>query len=148
MVLVVLGSTAFDGLTRLSVWSELTDDVRGLPQSLLGTAGLLFCIAAISAIYAGGIWPRSPTCASRVGGRLGQFAHSLVPIMVGYTVAHYYSFAVFQGQEGWLLATDPFGLGWDLLGTAGLRIDYTVASTTAIAAGAGRRHRARPHRSA
>lgn len=53
--------------------------------------------------------------------------------MVGYTVAQYFSFAVFQGQAGWLLATDPFGLGWDLLGTAGMSIDYTAASTTAIA---------------
>ncbi|MGH3470165.1 MAG: hypothetical protein ACRDQF_20800, partial [Thermocrispum sp.] len=137
VVLVVLGSTAFDGLTRLSVWSDLTGDVRGLPLALLGTAGLLFCIAGVAGVYTGGIWLTKPYLRrSATHDGFGQFAHALVPIMVGYTVAHYFSFAVFQGQAGWLLATDPFGLGWDLLGTGGigaLSIDYTVASTTAIA---------------
>lgn len=36
----------------------------------------------------------------------------------GYTVAHYFSFAVFQGQAGWLLATDPLGRRWELFGTS------------------------------
>ena len=40
---------------------------------------------------------------------------------------------VFQGQAGVLLATDPFGRGWDLLGTAESSIDYRVVSVSAIA---------------
>lgn len=132
LVLVVLGSTAFDGLTRLDVWRTLTDGVDGLLLALLGTAGLAVCIAAIAGIYAAGVWLTRPYL-HRSDGVYAEFAHCLVPIMVGYTVAHYFSFAVFQGQAGWLLASDPFGLGWDLLGTAGASIDYTAVSTTAIA---------------
>jgi hypothetical protein len=60
--------------------------------------------------------------------------HSLVPIAIGYAVAHYFSFGMFQGQEGLLLATDPFGRGWDLLGTSGTRIDYAFLGTGLIAA--------------
>ncbi len=63
----------------------------------------------------------------------GAFVHSLVPIAIGYAVAHYFSFAMFQGQEGVLLATDPFGRGWDLLGTSGTRIDYAFLGTGVIA---------------
>ena len=64
----------------------------------------------------------------------GAFVHSLVPIAIGYAVAHYFSFAMFQGQEGLLLATDPFARGWDLLGTGDARIDYAFLGTGLIAA--------------
>lgn len=133
LVLVVLGSTAFDGVTRLPLWSDLTDGTAGVVSALFGTAGLALCIAAIAAVYAAGIWLTRPYLPGLTGDPYGEFAHALVPIMVGYTVAHYFSFAVFQGQAGLLLATDPFGRGWDLLGSAGATIDYAVVSTTAIA---------------
>ncbi|SFB51408.1 hypothetical protein SAMN05216266_11589 [Amycolatopsis marina] len=137
VVLLLLGSTAFDGLTRLPVWTDLTRETGRVPGMLLGTAGLAASVAAIALTYVGGIWLTRPYLRRRAGGEpvepYGAFAHSLIPIMVGYTVAHYFSFAVFQGQAGYLLATDPLGLGYDWLGVAGSRIDYTVVSVTAIA---------------
>jgi hypothetical protein len=54
----------------------------------------------------------------------GAFAHTLVPIVIGYAIAHYFSFALFQGQAGFLLLAHD--------GPA--RIDYAVASTSLIAA--------------
>ncbi|HZA80649.1 MAG TPA: hypothetical protein VFC13_04150, partial [Actinomycetes bacterium] len=42
-----------------------------------------------------------------------RFVHSLLPIAVGYAIAHYFSLAVFQGQAGYLLASDP----WAAAGT-------------------------------
>jgi hypothetical protein len=71
--------------------------------------------------------------AGTAAGIQARFVHSLVPIAFGYTVAHYFSFAVFQGQAGYLLATDPLGRGWDLLGTVGRSIDYTLVTTRTIA---------------
>jgi len=62
-----------------------------------------------------------------------RFVHSLLPIAVGYTVAHYFSLVLFQGQAGYLLASDPLGRGWDLFGTAGSPINYLVVSTSVIA---------------
>ena len=56
----------------------------------------------------------------------------MIPIVVGYTIAHYFSFAVFQGQAGYLLATDPLGRGWRLFGDPGA-INYAVISPQAIA---------------
>ena len=47
------------------------------------------------------------------------FAPSLVPIMLGYVVAHYFSFIVFQGQALWPLLSDPLGNGADYFGTRG-----------------------------
>ncbi|GAB3743758.1 hypothetical protein GCM10027598_77290 [Amycolatopsis oliviviridis] len=109
LVLVVLGSTAFDGLTRLPFWTSLDAGVLG------GTAGLAACIALTYGAYAGAISLTRPYL-RRGFDPYPAFAPSLIPIMVGYTVAHYFSFAVFSGQQGF-----------------GRTIDYTVVSTGMIA---------------
>jgi len=49
----------------------------------------------------------------------GRFAPSIVPIALGYVVAHYYSLLVLTGQQTVGQLADPLGLGWDLLGLGG-----------------------------
>ena len=44
-----------------------------------------------------------------------------MPIALVYAVAHYFTLLVIQGQYALPLASDPFGFGWDLFGTARLR---------------------------
>lgn len=56
----------------------------------------------------------------------------MIPIAIGYTVAHYFSFALFQGQQGILLANDPLILGWNLFGLRDATVNYTLVSTTQI----------------
>ncbi len=57
-------------------------------------------------------------------GRLGLaslaavYVYSLVPIAIAYQVAHYYTLLLVQGQEVVRHLSDPFGWGWDLVGTA------------------------------
>jgi len=45
----------------------------------------------------------------------GQMAHSLIPIIVGYMLAHYLSYLVEGGQETVIRLADPLDRGWDLL---------------------------------
>ena len=52
-----------------------------------------------------------------------RFALTLIPIAVGYHVAHYLVYLLIQGQYIIPLLSDPFGYGWDLFGTAGYRVD-------------------------
>jgi hypothetical protein len=63
----------------------------------------------------------------------GRFAHSILPIAAGYSIAHYFSLFLFDGQQTFTLLSDPFATGWDLLGTASHQINYTLVSTGAIA---------------
>ena len=58
----------------------------------------------------------------------GAFVHSLVPIAMVYVAAHYLTFLLFEGQAIRYLASDPFGQGWDLFGTATAAIDYSLLS--------------------
>jgi hypothetical protein len=61
-----------------------------------------------------------------------RFAHTLVPIGLAYAVSHYFTLIIFEGQQ--LIATfsDPFGLGWDLFGTADYRVNFFITSSTPI----------------
>ena len=132
-VCVLLGSTGFDGISRWSAWTVATGNLSTPALVAARTLGLVAAVALVLAIYvlatraAAGV----PVRPGAVGpaGLPGAFAHSLVPIAIGYAVAHYFSFAVFQGQAGVLLAGEPFG--WDPFGTA---IDYGIVSTAVIAA--------------
>ncbi len=133
VVLVVLGSTVFDGVSRSSPWSALGAGTDRGTYLALGTLGLGGAIAAVSVVYAAAM---AGTRVFITGDRRAAplFAHTLIPIAIGYTVAHYFSFALFQGQQGVLLGNDPLGRSWDLLGLAGSTVDYTLLPTATIAA--------------
>jgi hypothetical protein len=68
-----------------------------------------------------------------------EFALTLVPIAIGYHLAHYLTFLLIQGQYIIPLVSDPFGFGWNLFGTADYRVDIGIVDArfawyTAVAA--------------
>ena len=133
VVIVALGSTSYDGLSRTRFWIDLTRNMDSFQAALVGTVGLVWAVSVVTLAFVG---------AMRVTGRLQRrrhpeltaaFVHSLVPIAFAYALAHYFSLLVFEGQSALALASDPLGQGWDLFGTAGNAVDFTVVSTTTIA---------------
>jgi hypothetical protein len=56
------------------------------------------------------------------------FAFTLVPIAIAYHIAHYLSFLLIEGQRIIPLASDPFGVGWDLLGTVDYQINIAIVN--------------------
>ncbi len=133
VVLTVIGGTTFDGVSRSRWFTSTFGDARGWEKAGLNTAGLILSIVAIATAYVLGTW-----LVARIGGRgyertAVRFAASLVPIAIAYSVAHYFSLAVFEGQSAWRLISDPYGQGWNLFGTADKQIDYRVVGTTTIA---------------
>ena len=61
----------------------------------------------------------------------GQEPHlprrSLVPIIVGYIIAHYLTYLVEYGQTTIVQLSDPFSRGDDYLGTADLEVNYWLS---------------------
>jgi hypothetical protein len=55
------------------------------------------------------------------------FAHSVVPIIVGYIIAHYLSYLVEVGQLTLIQASDPFSTGANWFGTADLTVNYWLS---------------------
>jgi hypothetical protein len=132
-VCVLLGSTAFDGFSSSAFWvRRLQETSRSV--EVLGTAGLLSMIALVGLMYAVGTWAAGFLGTASHRGLPRQFAHSLVPIAVGYVVAHYLTLFVLEGQQTLILASDPLGNGANLFGTAERGVDQSLAnSPTAIA---------------
>jgi hypothetical protein len=127
-VAVMLGSVGFDGISRSPFWQDLRADVEGpyildspgtaeLVATALGLAGLLGCVLIVAIAY---------LAATRAAHLLvesdrsleAEFVLSLVPVALVYAVAHYFTLLLVQGQYGLRFASDPFGYGWDLFGTA------------------------------
>ena len=132
VIMVALGSTTFDGLSRSGWWTTSTARFGGFTRTLVFTAGLLAVIGLVTLAYV-----LAMRAAARVvGGEWHplavRFAHTLVPIMLAYVVAHYFSFLVLEGQLGLVRLSDPFGLGWDLFGTSDWSVNLALVSPNTI----------------
>jgi hypothetical protein len=57
-----------------------------------------------------------------------SFILTLVPIAVAYHLSHYFSLLLTAGQFIVSLASDPFGWGWNLFGTAGYKVNLAIVS--------------------
>lgn len=132
MIMVALGSTTFDGLSQSSLWTSATAELAGVVRTVAFTGGLLAVIGIVTLAYL-----LAMRAAARVVGGdwhplAVRFSHSLVPIVLAYVVAHYFSFLVLEGQLGLVRLSDPFGVGWNLFGTTDWVVNLALLSPTAI----------------
>ncbi|MPZ64793.1 MAG: hypothetical protein GEU83_04500 [Pseudonocardiaceae bacterium] len=132
LIAVLLGSTFFDSVSGSPTWTQLAQGLD-ISESLTSTVGLLVVIAVVAVSFVG---------ATLLAGQIGQqdrrpvpglLAHSVIPIIVGYVVAHYFSLLLFEGQRAVILLSDPLGTGANLLGAAGAAVDYGLVTVTTIA---------------
>jgi hypothetical protein len=121
-VMVLLSATLWDGLGE-----------RFRLGTLGSTLGLLVTVLVLSALY----WLATSSMRSSLSDQDGEpstiFAVSLVPIALGYVIAHYWTFLVLGGQQAIIRASDPLGRGDDLLGTGDWGISYTLAQPSLVA---------------
>ncbi|WP_433271744.1 hypothetical protein ACQPZF_13560 [Actinosynnema sp. CS-041913] len=104
VVAVCLGSTAFDSIGATPTWARLAP----VPDWV----GLVATVALVAGSY---------LLACRAFG--GELAHSLVPIIAGYVVAHYFSLLAVEGQRGVAL----------LFGVDGFTPDDLLAAPAVVA---------------
>ena len=132
VVVVLLGSTGYDGLSRTQYW-QAGPGRDSFMTAVPGTLGLLAMIAITAALYVGGTLLGGVLAGHPPRQQPGLFAHSIVPIAAGYAIAHYFSLLLLDGQLTWILASNPFGQeGVDLFGTYDNAPDYAAISTDTI----------------
>ena len=119
VVVVVLGATTYDGVSGWSRWVALEQRVHAA-RTLVGTLGLLGTVALVGALYYGCTAVAGRVAGLPARGMPAQFAHSVLPVALGYVVAHYYSFLAYEGPLGLALLSDPLGTNANWLGTADL----------------------------
>ncbi|HET8968094.1 MAG TPA: hypothetical protein VFN06_01545 [Gaiellaceae bacterium] len=141
-VAVLLGSTSFDGFSRSSTWQDLLGELRAelagssqrtvdLATTFLNLGGLTFFVAAVLATYLAAV-----AAAEKLGrvdrSLVPDFVLPLVPIAAAYLAAHYFTLFLIQGQFIITLASDPFGRGWDLFGTADFAPNLAIVSPETV----------------
>ena len=129
----MLGATTFDGFTRSSIWLDLAGDLSGWESSFANTLGLGAAIAFVSLLYTLAVKAMAVVTGESVRELANEFAPTLVPIVLAYAVAHYFSALLLDGQVLINLLSDPFGKGWDLFGTRDYAINWTLVSPQQIA---------------
>lgn len=123
---VLFGSTAFDSFRESTAWLTLVQSwevSRVVPDTLAliaFSAGVALVLTV--ATMATGVSSSVPRRALP-----DLFAHSVVPIIVGYIVAHYLTYFVEYGQQTVIQLSDPFSRGDDYLGTADLQVSYWLS---------------------
>jgi hypothetical protein len=136
LVLLLLSTVTFDGFMSTSLWIQIRDSLYwyAIPNigiyrlTLTETLGMITFIILFLGLY----WLSCKFMAIILEDRLPTeklaraFTLSLIPIAIAYHLAHYLSFLLIQGQLVIPLASDPFGLGWNLLGTAGYKINIGI----------------------
>lgn len=134
---VMLGSTAFDAVSGEPTWFRFAQR-SALGATATATAGLLVVVLVVALLFVGATrLAGSLAGRSEAAGRAslpGAFAPSLLPIAVGYLVAHYYSFLVLEGQRVVIRLSDPLVTGHsDWLGTAHRQVSGALIHPTPVA---------------
>jgi hypothetical protein len=127
LIAVVLGSVAFDGLSRTNWWEDRTHTAGDAAEMAINLLGLAGCVAFAASTYLAAVALAGRLAGSRRDLR-NAFVGSLVPIAFAYVVAHYFSLFVLQGQFLFSQISDPYVRGWDLFGTRSFVPDLTILS--------------------
>jgi len=148
-VLFMLSSTAFDGVHETRPWVIIF--WRGLYPQLTAIISkpylffvnvyyywqwtmLLISPFVYLAIYLLFIWlMKMVTGTAKTVRELAlQFAFTLIPIAIVYNITHYYTLLVGQAPAIIKMISDPFGVGWNLFGTARLTISPIVLMANGV----------------
>ena len=104
LLAVGTGSILFDGLSQTVAFATTFGAPTLLPRSMLLLA-FLGIIAVAALVVARTVSP-------------GAIGAGLLPIAIGYLVAHYLTYLLIDGQRIVIAISDPLQQGWDLFGTA------------------------------
>ena len=139
LVIVLLATVTFDGLLETRLWTHILDrtlsnEIRwvGSVALVLFSAGflfiyLIFCglMCRLAERYRDNNGAGHPKGTIEVA---SAFVLTLVPIAIAYHLAHYLSYLVITGQYLIPRMSDPFGYGWNLLGTIDYKVDIGLLS--------------------
>lgn len=106
----LLGATLFDAASNTASWVKFTQTLDGWAVAL-GAVGLLVSVALVYGLFWLGTRPYRAAS-------MDQLAPGLIPLVVGYCLAHYATMVYLEGQRTLIRYNDPLGLGWNLFGFA------------------------------
>lgn len=129
LAVIMLSMSAFHGLTMTPTWDRMVgaiESVGGASWLVAFSAGMAGMILLPLAVYYGVCVLMKALAGDgnhSAGFLFVRFSYSLLPIALFYHLAHNLQHIFFEGKKLVRVASDPFGWGWDLFGTAHMLID-------------------------
>ena len=125
VVAALLGSTAFDSFANTSFWIATVQSSAVAPV-VWNTFGLVVMIMVVL-----GSFSLAAAWMARYGDRPAAayprlMVPSVVPIVIGYAIAHYATLLVVEGQRSAISWSDPLGRGWNVFGSAEMGVNAAI----------------------
>lgn len=124
LAVAMMAMTSFHGLTMTPAWNMFLDELRrglGISQLAAFTIGMAVALAVPAVLFAA-----LASTAARLGAAPGSradyaraLAYPMVAVALLYHLAHNAGHFFVEGGRIVSVASDPFGWGWNLFGTAG-----------------------------
>jgi hypothetical protein len=143
-IVVMLSTVTFDGFKETPFWSDQLQAIALSPFFhpllrlihnlgfdyfvVMDTLVLILFPIVFAIVYLAFCWMMRIAASGgpSVTETAGLFIYSLVPIAIAYHLAHYLSYLLTAGQLIIPLMSDPFGIGWNLFGTADYKTDIGI----------------------
>jgi len=136
LALILFALTAFHGLTMTPNWKIFVRALQfdgAISQLGAFSIGMSICLVAPILLYSLFIWLSRAFSGESLKSYTEifvQYAYGLIPIALFYHLAHNAEHFFVESQKLITLASDPFGYGWNLFGTANLRLDPWLSLET------------------
>ena len=134
-VVLALATVSFDGFQDTETWANMRTDMLSFATSdVVDTVALALAPALFAVVYLGFAWAIK-TLSREESGVIevaSAYVFSLVPIALAYNLAHFITLLLIQGQLIIPLASDPFGFGWNIFGTAEYRLNLNIIGAKAV----------------
>ncbi|NKC17155.1 MAG: hypothetical protein GKR94_34650 [Gammaproteobacteria bacterium] len=135
-IIIALASVSFDSFSRTFTWFAWNGNNPLEPpgrSAMIGAnslgliaAPLALWLAYLSAVVLGSVLSGQRLYATRR--RVNLFVVSIIPIAVGYHLAHYLPAFSVDAQHALKALSDPFALGWNLLGLSDFHVRASLLS--------------------
>ena len=147
LALLMLSITGFHGLTMTPMWNTCIDAIQTLVpvgQIVAFTVGMAGLLGFPIVVYTGLVWlsyrlsqglpasirqsdPMKNDIRVSFGEYFIRYAYCVLPIALFYHLAHNLEHLLMEGPKIVALMSDPFGWGWNILGTSGLIVPPLVS---------------------
>lgn len=132
LMVVWIGSTAFDAFASTPFWIDILGTSVGWTRTMLNTVGFVWVTAIVGGTYllAVRVAERAQPEPRDAPSLSGPLAVALIPLALGWFLAHDLTLLLSDGQNFLVLISDPVGKGWDLFGTFDRTIDFGILQAT------------------
>ena len=128
LIMLMMASLTWDGIKETRFWQN---NFAIFSQDYgVNVFGIAFMLVSFLTVYVPFAYFMKKTARSKLSTtQIGNhFVLTLLPIAIAYEMTHFMVFLLTEGQRIIYLISDPFGIGWNVFGTASYAVNFGIAN--------------------